>query len=244
MISLGILTVRKDKIGFWIKMRRMVRVKERFCTQAEFVVAELAWTEQELRRLPAWFRQWLYRKGRSFLLRQHCQKVALDAVAEKALFSISIDASGFYLPIPVDKFRRCILEIIPKSPGRVYIKTSKIRESEELLDALCPRCNALFLCTDDCLNAKKLAERICNIYGFYPEIREKDFSIPFRGWWIDLEAGALGIGKEVIADSMEMMLDLHRYAIAQEHYWSGVDLPTSKLSFVSWCKGKKRLTSS
>ena len=244
MLRLGILTVHQGKTCFLKKIKNPVQVKEIFRTQAEFVVAELAWNEKELRRLPRWVCRRIYQRGRNFLLKNSCIRIAPDRLAEDALFRSAREASGVCLPISSVMIKECMSDLLPDYSGKVFVKMKALQMAdEELLAFLCPGRGSLLLCTDDVDEADVLAEKICNEYGFYPEIRKRDSFIPMRGLWIDLDIGAIGIGRDIIADGMEYAFDLQGYQVAQDHYWSDVPLPVSLLKFVSWCRGKKRLTS-
>lgn len=243
MIRLGILTVRSEKTGFFDKLLRPVQERERFRTQAEIVVAQLNWTKEELLRMPRWIRNRLYRAGVRFLKKNKCMKIAPEQSAQQAIFGEVHQESGCYLPIAPQRMHSCLIDLIPRYCGVVYVKTNRMDSvSKGLLSFLCPMCEAMYFCSNDKKRAEMMIERICDEYGFYPEQIRYENPMPLNGLWIDLDRGRFGVGTNIFADGMECRVDTRGYQIAQEQYWSGVELHVRDMVFVSWCKGKKRLT--
>ncbi len=245
MIRLGILVVRSEKTGIFDKLLRPVQERERFRTQTEIVVAELKWTKEELLRMPRWIRKRIYQAGVRVLEKNKCIKIAPEQNAQEAIFGEVQQESGFYLPIPPKWMHSCLFDLIPKYSGAVYLRTSRMDfVSKELLSLLCPVSESMYFYTDDKKRAEVVIEHICDEYGFYPEQIRDERPTPLDGLWIDLDRGAFGIGTDILADGMECRIDTHDYQVAQEKYWSGVELCAQNMVFVSWCKGKKRLTTS
>lgn len=247
MIQLGILTVRQEKSGFWQKIRTPVILKEKFITQAHFLVGEFSWTKEEVRRLPLWLARRLYARGQRFLTRQGCVGIAPDVTCS-ASFSLRGEKEiGLICTIPPEKITECVCWFLAQGdvavPSRAYVKCRHLSALKQgLLDNLCLRVQSLAFCTEEIEKAHKLAEKLCTEYGFYPEIRDITCHVPSRAMLIDLDAGVVRMGRDAMADGMEVAMDLHDYCVNQGTFWGDLPLPLSQMKFVSWTRGKKRLT--
>lgn len=247
MIRLGILTVRREKAGFWKKIQKPVILKEEFTTQAQFLVGEFSWTKEEVLRLPLWLARRLYASGQRFLARQGCTGIAPD-VACSASFSLHGEKEvGLIYAIPPKKMTECINWFLAQEgiavPSRAYVKCRQMSALEQgLLDSLCLHVQSLIFCTEEINKAEELAEKLCTDYGFYPEIRDIACHVPSRAMLIDLDAGVVRMGRDIMADGMEVILDLHGYHVNQGAFWGDLPLPLLQMKFMSWTRGKKRLT--
>ena len=247
MIRLGILTVRQEKSGFWQKIRRPVILKEEFSTQAQFLVGEFSWTKEEIRRLPLWLTRRFYDRGQRVLARRGCAWIAPDTTCS-ASFSLQGEKEiGLICAIPPEKITECINCFLAQEgmavPSRAYVKCRQVSVLEQgLLDSLCLRVHSLTLCTEEIQKAEELAENLCTEYGFYPEVRDIACHVPSRAMLVDLDTGVVRMGRDVMADGMELALDLHGYRVNQGAFWGDLPLPLAQMKFVSWTRGKKRLT--
>lgn len=245
MIRFGILTVQKQRMSLLKKMRHPVLFYERFVTQAEIEVAVLSWTEEELRTLPQWYKNHLYRKGVRFLKKRGCKKVSADLSCYEALFQCQLQES-FVTAVPRNMIAGGGMFLIGehiKNDLSAMICIERVQDiPKELLEALCPKMNALTIVTADSSNAIVFSEFLCERYGFYPKIVNEFSCLPTDWLFLDIENGILCLN-DCLIDGVEFRMDLHQYRVSQEIFLSGADIPFEKLEFVSWTKGKKRLTS-
>ncbi len=243
MIRIGILTVRQEKAGFWKKLHSPVRYKEEFVTQAEIKVAELAWTAEELLRLPLGFRRLIFGRGKRFLSRLHCDGIAPDKIVAQAFSFDGEEEGGIILPISAQAMERCVFAFREPIKGKkVCLRTRTLTEMDEsIIHTLCPWVDSLVICTGEKAKAQELADQICNDFGFYPQVRGYD-AILTAPILIDLETGILKIGDKNPIDGMEVFLDLQEYQVNQRQFFQGLAIGWEDSPAAFWMQGKKRLT--
>ena len=243
VIRIGILTVRQEKTGFWKKLQSPVLLKEEFVTQAEIKVAELVWTAEELLRLPLGFRRLIYERGKRFLSRLHGDGIAPDGETTQMLSLNEEENGGIILPITPQVMKLCVFSFRERIKGKkVCLKSRTLTEMDEpVVDAICPWVEALVICTEEKTKAQELADRICNDYGFEPQVRGYD-AILTTPILIDLDGGSLKIGDENPIDGMEVFLDLQEYQVNQRLFFQDLEIPWADSPPTFWMQGKKRLT--
>lgn len=244
VIRIGILTVRKEKAGFWKKLHSPVGFKDEFVTQAEIKVAELAWTAEELLRLPLGFRRLIYERGKRFLSRLHCESIAPDKITAQVFsFDHGGEDGGVVLPISPSAMKSCVDSLRERVKGkRVCLKSRNLTEQDEkVINTLCPWIDSLVVCTEKKTEGQAFADQICNDYGFYPQVKGYD-AVLTTPILIDLDDGILKIGDEKPIDGMEVFLDLHEYQVNQRRFFQGLSITWEASPPAFWMQGKKRLT--
>ncbi len=245
MICFGILTVPKKKVSLVQKLKSPVVLEETFSTQAQIQVASFTWTEEELLRLPHWIRMRILQRGMKRLNKCGCAKTGLD-MRYRHIFGLTNPEERFIshiTPAMMPKAANFCIEQYATMPFSVILQANPLSLIQnELLLFLCPNASNLIILTEDTEQAELLGEDICNEYGFYPQILTNLPCLPADHLLIDIEHGLLCFNENLM-DGIECKMDVHQYQVCQAYFLNESSIPPENLEFVSWTKGKKRLTS-
>ena len=82
-MRLGLFTVQKEKTGLLQKLRFPVVIKETFTADTSVLVAEYAFTAEELKKMPNWLRACLRWYGMRFMKKQkiHAAVMTIECAA-------------------------------------------------------------------------------------------------------------------------------------------------------------------
>ena len=248
MICIGILSVRKEKAGLLRKVFFPVSVKDRFQTEVCVIVAELAFTADEIQCMTEKRRAMLNIRAVQFLKKSGADEVIYTKSCTAA-FGVKEERMYTGEGIPKERFAECLdfamskigIDSIKQS---VYIRDSKMTAiNYGILEVICQKVRYINLLTENTEEAENIGERLYKEYGVYPEIQSIDCKIPASAVIAaDADKGIIRIGQNYIIDGIERELDLHGYDVDVNAALECMGEEKDKLSFKSWLSGKKRLT--
>ena len=247
-MRLGILSVQTTKTGFWSKIRNPVFIKESFESPVSMTVAEFAYTAEELSVLPERRRTVLLQKGMDLLRSQHICGIVMTRDCS-AVLGEGTWTAGARMTIPKARFIECVEFGLQRagdllSGQTVYVLDREMQTvSYQLLVNMCRHARYLCLLTAKTEIAEELADRLCDEYGAYLDIRDFSYHVPGRAAFVaDVDQGTVRIGRDCIIDGLEVDVDTHGYDVDPNAVLAYLPELSEKLPFISWLSGKKRLT--
>lgn len=247
-MDLGILSVRQDKAGFLEKRRTPVRIKETFQTQIAVTVAEFAYSRGQWLRMTKHHRERLIQKGIALLKKENVSAIILTKECEKEEWQpddekyLRIPLSSAVLPACIKFALDKTMEVTQKRTlGVIDPKMEKINFA--VLSELCLEVGSIFIFTECTEKAEQFGEKLCDEYGFFPEIRslscveEETMSVT-----VNMERGYVQIKKGRIIDGAAAILDLHGYHVDPDVLMKACPQLHGCLPVYGWMCGKKLLT--
>lgn len=220
-MRLGLFTVRKEKAGLLQKLRFPVAVKETFVTDAAVLVAEYAYTAEELEKMPGWLRACLRWCGMRLMKKQKI-RAAVMTIECAAAFLCAPPCKGETLvrKIRPEEWEECLdalfsaVQIDPKTWNAwIFDRDCRI-VTERFLAKLCTHVQRLCIVTKNPERAEPICDRLCGEYGIEPEVYGNVRQIPTACTLrIDFDRGALVCGKSVFANGAEMTMNLAGYRV-------------------------------
>ena len=211
-------------------------------------VAEIAYTAEELAELPERRRLLLLQKGMELLRSQHVSGIVMTRECGAVLGEGNWSTCA-RMPIPRSKFMECVEFGLQKAGALLTGQTVYLLDREmqavtfQLLAKLCQHARYLCLLTEKTDTAEELADRLCDEYGAYLDVRDFTYHIPGRAAFVaDVDLGTIRIGRDCIIDGLEVDVDTHGYTVDPNAVLACLPELSEKLPFISWLSGKKRLT--
>ena len=220
-MCLGLFTVRKEKTGLLQKLRFPVTVKETFAADAAVLVAEYAFTAEELKKMPNWLRTCLRRYGMRFMKKQKiCAAVMTIECAAAFLCPSPGGGETLIRKIRPEEWEECLdaflsaVQINPKTWNAWIFDRDCRVVTGHFLAKLCTHVQRLCIVTKSPERAEPLCDRLCEEYGIEPEVfidvRQVPTACTLR---IDLDRGVLAYEKSVFANGAEVTMNLAGYRV-------------------------------
>lgn len=250
MTRLGILSVRAEKAGLWQKLRFPIKIKERLQSPFETVTAEMAFTSEELKKLPGWILRLLQKKGRRFLKKQGAEAIVMTVECAEGFSVPCQGGNSFQMRLTSERMADC-LELacshLQKNPSGItawFLDRSGQALTFSMLAKVCTRVQYIHIATKNPQRIEKICERLFEEYGVDPEINCSCRNpLPDDNTLIvDLDLREIRVGHSFLVDGMQVSLDLCGYHLDAKTLISEFPEFASALRFVSWTSGKKRLT--
>ncbi len=236
MKTFGIISVPTDKKGFRARALRTAEIKEIFGSNPRYIVAEIAYTREELMRMRGRFIKKAVIKADKELKRRGAENVFLaenfkSIVRDSALLSeyehnriYKIPANKIFMCYKYLKQKTCELSS-QRARNSLIISDSKLRAvTIENLADVCMDARHIVLRTEEEQRAKSLADILFKEYGVLIKIECNDGSGGDNSSYflIDADAGKVRAG-DCLADGAELVSNSGIYALdpAEEAFYLG-----------------------
>ena len=220
-MRLGLFTVQKEKTGLLQKLRFPVVIKETFTADTSVLVAEYAFTAEELKKMPNWLRACLRWYGMRFMKKQkiHAAVMTIECAAA-FLCPLPCGKETLIRKIRPEEWEECLdalfsaVPVDPKTWNAWIFDRDCWVVTEHFLAKLCTHVQRLCIVTKSPERAEPLCDRLCEEYGIEPEVFENVRRVPTAcTLQIDFDRGVLVCGKSVFANGAEMTMNLAGYRV-------------------------------
>ncbi len=236
MKTFGIISVPTDKKGFRVKALKTAEIKEIFGTNPRYIVAEIAYTREELVKMRGRHIKKAVLKADKELKRRGAENIFLAENFKSIIRDSSLlpeyEHNRIY-KIPANKIFMCYKYLKQKTCGlsswrarnSLIISDSKLRAVtiEDLAD-VCMDAKRIVLRTEEEQRAKSLADILFKEYGVLIKIESNNFAKEDNSAYflLDADAGKIRAG-DCLADGAELVSNSGIYALdpAEEAFYLG-----------------------